>query len=81
MPKARPGELLVKYGKDDCGNNCLVYCWPDNTCGMKSDSRVVMDAFERQDIDDLGTMTEILKSRGYDITTLKFSIKKLDRDD
>lgn len=76
-PKAKDGELLVKYGKE-YGDEDLFYCYPDNECGMKRDSRLLSMAFERTVIfpEDGRTLRQELEARGYDITTLKFSVMK-----
>jgi hypothetical protein len=76
-PKAKDGELLVKYGKE-FGDEDLFYCYPDNECGMKRDSRMLMLAFERTVLfqEDGRTLRQELEARGYDITTLRFSIMK-----
>ena len=74
-PVAKENELLVKYGKEH-GEEDLFYCWPDNDTGMKADCRIVMFAFEREKIFDGKIMRQLLEERGYDITTLKFSIMK-----
>jgi len=74
-PKAKDGELLVKYGQE-YGDRDLFYCYPENECGMKRDSRILMMAFEREKILGGKTLRQELEARGYDITTLKFSIKK-----
>ena len=76
-PVAKPGELLVKYGQE-YGDHYLFYCWPGNDCGMKRDSKMLMAAFERTVIftEDGRTLRQELEARGYDITTLKFSIMK-----
>ncbi|MDY6893804.1 MAG: hypothetical protein SVO01_00075 [Thermotogota bacterium] len=74
-PVAKPGELLVKYGKH-YGYEDLFYCWPDNKSRMKSDSRILCDAIERVKIFDGKTLRQILIDRGYDITTFKLSVKK-----
>ena len=50
-PKAKEGELLVKYGQE-YGDRDLYYCYPENDCGMGRDSRIVMLAFESADIFD-----------------------------
>ena len=42
-PKAKDVELLVKYGKDHVDVD-LFYCYPDNHCGMKRDSRMLLIA-------------------------------------
>lgn len=76
-PIAKPGELLVKWGKE-YGDEDLYYCYPDNEYGMGRDSKVVMLAFERNVLfqEDGRTMRQELEARGYDIKTLKFSIMK-----
>jgi hypothetical protein len=74
-PKAKEGELLVKFGKNN-GDLDIQYCWPENDCGMKRDSRVVMFALEGKNALDNKSLRQILEERGYDITTLKFSIMK-----
>ena len=72
-PKAKAGELLVKFGRFE-GEVDLFYCYPANECGMKRDSRLLSMAFERTEIIDGKTLRESLEERGYDITTFKFSI-------
>lgn len=75
MPVAKDGELLVKYGQEH-GERDLFYCWPENGEGMKRDSGIVMNAFEVADVYEGRSLRQELELRGYDITTLKFSIKK-----
>ena len=74
-PKAKDGELLVKFGQEH-GDKDLYYCYPQNECGMKNDSKIVTHAFERADVLNGKTLRKELEDRGYDITSLKFSIKK-----
>jgi hypothetical protein len=76
-PEAKQGELLVKYGKE-FGDEDLFYCHPENECGMSRDSRMLAIAFERTVLfpEDGRTLRQELEARGYDITTLKFSIMK-----
>ncbi len=75
MPVAKNGELLVKYGKLD-GTNQLLYCYPDNTTRMRGDSNLLIYFFEGKPLDPKKSLIEELTDRGYDITTLKFSIMK-----
>lgn len=75
-PNPKQGELLVKFGKAD-GEIDLLYCWPENTCGMRRDTRLVMNALERIDVYEGKSLRQELTERGYDITTLKFSITKI----
>ncbi len=74
-PKAKEGELLVQYGKSE-GEIDLMYCWPDNDGGMKYDSKLLMQAIEGDVMLNGKSLRHELTERGYDITTLKFSIKK-----
>jgi hypothetical protein len=80
-PVAKDGELLVKYGQE-YGEKDLFYCYPDNECGMKRDSKMLMIAFERTVLfqEDGRTLRQELEARDYDITTLKFSIRKKQND-
>lgn len=73
-PTAKSGELLVKYGKDEGGED-LFFCWPENEVGMKRDANMLMSAFHYVDVGG-SSIIEELQMRGYDITTLKFSIMK-----
>lgn len=74
-PVAKPGELLVKWGKE-YGDEDLYYCFPDNGSGMRRDSKAVMVAFESNVNLDGKNLRQELEARGYDIKTLKFSIMK-----
>jgi hypothetical protein len=72
-PKAKVGQLLVKYGQEH-GERDLFYCW--NESSTKRDSRIVMAALEREPIFEGRNLRDELELRGYDITTLQFSIMK-----
>ena len=74
-PKAKAGELIVGWGKQD-GDEDLFYCYPGNIHEMKRDMRLLMLAFETIDLFDGKNLRESLAERGYDIRTLKFSIRK-----
>ena len=75
VPVAKPGELLVKWGKE-YGEEDLFYCRPENTCGMRRDAKLLSIAFEDTILLDGKTLRQELEDRGYDIKTLKFSIMK-----
>ena len=77
-PRAKDGELLVKFGKHE-GEIDLFYCHPENNKGMRADCRMLAHAFENLILwkEDGRTLRQELIKRGYDITTFKFSIKKL----
>lgn len=73
-PNAKKGELLAKYGKE-YGELDIYYCWNGDE-QMGRDSKMLAHAFESIDIFDGNNLREELEKRGYDITTLKFSIHK-----
>ncbi|WP_342152394.1 hypothetical protein [Methylorubrum sp. SB2] len=74
--RAKPGQLLARYGRDEPYNNPdVIYSWPDRN--GKCDTRVLMRAFEELIVHDGNTLRQELEARGYDITTLRFSIKRL----
>lgn len=74
--EAKPGELKAAYGR--CaysGDLDLWYAWgAGGAC--KADSRVLSTALEGVAVYEGKTLREVLEERGYDITTLKFSIQK-----
>ena len=72
-PKAKPGELLVKYGQEH-GDLDLYFCYGGKGATSR-DSKMLMLAFER-DIGFGKSLREELEERGYDITTLKFSVQQ-----
>lgn len=82
QPIPKPGELLVKYGRPGHGESPdLVYTWPENTCGMRRDSRILMVAIEELKVFEGRTLRQELEARGYDIRTFRLSIKKLAEPD
>lgn len=83
-PKAKPGELRALYGKADRWSGPDVcYVWGEGVPGCDarllhstlSNKRLTLDfpnaghKFEQSFVDEL-------EERGYDITTLRFSIQK-----
>lgn len=75
---AKAGQLLVRYGRLD-GDSDLIFAWGDGT--RKADGICVMDAIMRAPVLDDKPLVKILIERGYDITTLRFSIQKRTQDD
>jgi hypothetical protein len=83
-PKAKPGQLVVAWGRVDRHNNpSVVYAYPDRD--GKCDSRVICDALEgaryRPSLRQPGytvekSLLEELDERGYDLTTLRLTISK-----
>jgi len=73
-PHAEPGQLLVKYGRSE-GEEDLFYCHGGGGAN-KCDSRLLSHFFEGVNWPDGLNLRQELDDRGYDITTLKFSIMK-----
>jgi hypothetical protein len=76
VPVAKPGQLLVKWGRPSRGESPdLMFAWGAEGAA-KSDARVLSSAFEECDVFDGQNLRQVLQERGYDITTLKFSIEQ-----
>lgn len=79
--KAKPGELTAGYGRDEYGYVDLGFAWGE---GIDSaDASLLQWTFTRSYKSELDGETEPglltqLRQRGYDLTTLKFSIQKKD---
>ena len=75
-PMAKPGQLIARWGRADRGHEpSIVYAWgADGAC--KSDSRILCNALEEVKVFNGKTLAEELDSRGYDLTTLRFSISR-----
>lgn len=77
-PKAKPGQLKAQWGKVD-GMVDLCYAWGDGV--SKSDGHFLNTILTSQRYHPIGDswssgFIDEMTSRGYDITTLKFSIEK-----
>jgi hypothetical protein len=74
VPKAKPGELIACWGRPDRGEDPdLVYAWGGKGADS-SDGRILSNALENAVVFDGRTLKQELMARGYDITTLRFSI-------
>jgi len=73
-PKAKPGELKIAYGKSE-GDLDLFYCFGGEGA-VKGDTRLLAHFFESVKWPDDKNLRQELEARGYDITTLKFSIQQ-----
>lgn len=73
-PSAKPGELKIAYGKEYADLD-VFYC--HGAAGAdKCDSRLLSYFFEGiKGYDGLNLREELVR-RGYDITTIKFSIQQ-----
>jgi len=85
-PKAKPGELLVKWGDSKEGGPDVYYCWGEGV--PKRDGSYLQYVLGCTRANPLypsrpgessqePSLLDGLKSRGYDLTTLRFSIKKI----
>ena len=82
ISKAKEGEIKLQWGKLPHDNPDIIISWGD---GCKTDSRFVMNTFCSKTPDPhtqpifskmRPSFVEELEARGYDITTIKFSISK-----
>lgn len=73
-PKAKPGELKIAYGKSE-GDIDLFYCHGGEGAS-KRDSRMLSHFIEGTTYFEGRNLRQELEYRGYDITTLKFSIQR-----
>ncbi|AUQ62149.1 hypothetical protein [Phaeobacter inhibens] len=73
---AKPGQLRAGWGRPEPGETPdLCYAW--GAAGAdKTDGRVLSSAFEFEKNCFGRTLREELEYRGYDVTTLKFSIEQ-----
>ena len=74
VPQAKVGQLIAKWGRPSKGEDPdLCYAWGGGGAD-KSDSRCLMGALEDAPTSSgLGLRAE-LELRGYDISTLRFTI-------
>lgn len=76
-PVAKPGELRAAYGREDRWSSPdVLYVWGGQGAS-KPDARVLSAAIEDAAVFDGKPLRKVLEERGYDITTLRFSIKRL----
>jgi hypothetical protein len=73
---AKPRQLVAAYGKGDDSSHDIQYAW-GGSGASKPDARCLSTAIEEAIIHDGRCLREVLEERGYDITTLKFSIDLL----
>lgn len=84
-PTAKPGEIKIVYGKTDrYSDPDICVAWGAGGAD-KSDGRYAMHAltekrlgyaFPSMEVEQRPSVIEELEARGYDITTLRFSIQK-----
>lgn len=73
MYRFKKGTLAVRWARDPdrVAGKTLVYYFPD-----KPDGGMLCHAFENLDIGHGRSFAEELEARGYDLTTLQFTIRK-----
>lgn len=79
--KAKPGQLVAGWGKSD-GMVDICFAWGDGV--SRSDAHLLNTVFASKrfrptgisDYETTPSLIKELESRGYDITTLKFSVEK-----
>jgi len=79
MVDAKPDQLRVAFGLFERGEEPeLVYAWGEGT--QKADVNLLMSLFEGrgEEVANLsdGSIVQEFAKRGYDITTLKFTIQR-----
>lgn len=83
VPTPKPGVLEARYGRDESYNDPSVVYVHGGAGSAKPDARFLSTWFEGRDINTgehlfgrKGTsFVKELEARGYDVTTLKFSIR------
>lgn len=78
-PRARPGQLKAQWGKLKDDNPDICYVWGEGV--PKADSHLLHNTISSKrhhpfDNSWSDGFLEELEKRGYDLTTLKFSIEK-----
>lgn len=78
--KAKPGELKAGYGTDEPRNRPdVVYAWGGDGAA-KADAYILAAAFEENAIHGGRSLVRELESRGYDLSTIRFSIRMKESD-
>ena len=82
-PTAKPGELVMRWGKVDGDRPEMCYAWGEGA--SKRDMHLLHMVIASQRPDPfadrpfskmLPSLLEDLEARGYDLTTLRFSVSK-----
>jgi hypothetical protein len=83
VPDPKPGVLEARWGRADSFNKPSVVYVHGGGGSVKADARLLSTMFEGRDVDTGSlvfgrtgkSLIKELEDRGYDITTLKFSIR------
>ena len=76
IPVAKPGQLLAKWGRPDRGEDPAIVYAHGAAGATRPDARVLSDAVEGLKNCYGRTLAEELEYRGYDMTTIRFSIEQ-----
>lgn len=78
--KAKPGELIARWGRTDrFAEPSIVYAWGGDGA-EKPDCRILSNSIEGEIGNYADGLAMELERRGYDLTTLRFSIKQKQHD-
>jgi hypothetical protein len=73
---AKPGELRAEWARPELRESpSICYAWGGDGAA-RSEGRMLSEALEGTPIYEGRSLAEELEHRGYDMTTLKFSIKQ-----
>ncbi len=75
VPKPKPGVLEARWGKASRGDEESIVYVHGGGGSSKPDGRILCRALEDLHVHDGRSLAEELLARGYDLTTLRFSIK------
>ena len=75
VPVAKEGQLMAKWGRPEQGEPPeIVYAW-GGAGACKRDAGILMRALGGLEVIDGKTPAQELEARGYDLSTLKFTIE------
>lgn len=73
-PVTKPGQLQAYWGRPQPGAKpSVVYAW-GGAGACKAEGRLLSEALEHLDVFEGKSLVQELEARGYDISTLRFSI-------
>lgn len=72
---AKPGQLIARFGKADRWDKPAVQYAYGGAGASRSDGRILSEALEGMSIYDGKTLVQLLEERGFDISTLRFSVQ------
>lgn len=81
MPNAKPGQLVVGWACEDRHSNPELFFCFGGYGATRQDNNMLINAFHLAKTASGKCLVEELVERGYDLSTLKFSIEKLPVED